>query len=408
MRTPSLRMWRWAIFALASVPLAAPAAGQTRAWPYDAADNSDLVYVHARVNYALSPDWVRDWERRAAHGVSAWVSVGSVTNRRFLTDVRLRIDEGLGSGRFRFLYDLRWLDGEHVDTATLQQFLGMEGRIVGPLGATARIHPTSRKENVDALFGLVVADEARARFLRVSLSLDDFLYGDKNETGGVSVSEPVGVRWEGRYAAARWEAYSEGRYASGSRRVFPDSAASPVVAERWGGVEGSASRLRWLPSDDAYLELHVTHYAFTDGQRWRDGSSFDYGNEVLETGLTYVFSPASRVRAWPGVRVLRRRAENGGTAPYDVSRTDLMPSAFVQVTLGSSDDVQVGYMGSWSDRSRTGAGPERDFDVSRWADKAELAWTHRFSELARIQMSISQEIASGRFGGGNVQFLAFF
>ena len=72
------------------------------------------------------------------------------------------------------------------------------------------------------MFGGIVADESRERFLRVSLRLDDLLYGDRTRDGGVSQGEPIGIQWEGRYAGGQWEAFSEGRYGGSSERTFPD------------------------------------------------------------------------------------------------------------------------------------------------------------------------------------------
>ena len=61
-----------------------------------------------------------------------------------------------------------------------------------------------------------------------------------------------------------------------------------------------------------------------------------------------------------------------------------------------------------SDRRLESADPEESFDRTAWSDKVKLGWTHRFSPAAQIQFSLSHEVAPDRFGGGNVQFMAFF
>jgi len=404
---PLVAVWTVIVTAAAFAP--APLSAQRVGWSFDDSDQSDLVYIHARVNYALGPDWVREWERRLASHSSVRTTVGSVTNKQFLTDVRLRVNEQLGGGPIRFRYDVRWLDGEHVDTGRLQQFLGFEATLAGPLGLQALVHPTSRKDDMDMAFGVVLTDGARERYLRASIRLDDFLYGDKNAMGGESVSEPVGVQWQGRYAAGRWELYSEGWYSSDSERAFPDSTRSPVLAGTGGRLNGSESRVRWLIAETAFLELQLSHYDFVDGEVWRDADGgFQYANEIFETVARFVFPLGERWRAWPAVHILSRSAVAEGREDYQVDRSDVMPAAFVQYAFTPTNAVELGYMGSWSDRSRVGADPAGDYDTRAWADKAKLAWTHNFSAMAHLQMSVSQKISSGRFGGGNVQFWAYF
>ncbi len=401
--------WLW-VGVLALIAARSPVYAQTVDWPFDDVYDSDLVYIHPLVNYALSPYWVRDWERNLASGSSVWGTVGSVSQKQFFTDVRVRVDEPLGDSRFRFLYSLSWLGGEHVDEEVLQQFLGFEMHLSGPLGAHALVHPTPDKGDLDAAFGLIVADSTRERFLRVSVRLDDLLYGDRNREGGVSEQDPIGVQWEGRYAWPAVEVFSQGHYGRGSRRVFPDETQTPMLAGGEHDRDHSRTRLRWVRTENTFLELDLLHYDFLTGEEWRESTqSFRYENRVVDLALRYAFPFAGgRWRAWPGLHVLDQESRAEGRMDERFRRTDVMPQVFVEYRFASADALEFGYMGSASDRLLESSDPERGIDRRAWSDKVKLGWTHHFSPQARLQLSLSHEVAPDRFGGGNVQFLAFF
>lgn len=379
-------------------------------WTFDDAYDSDLVFIHPLANYGLSPHWIREWERSLASRSSIRATVGSVNQKTFFNDTRVRIDESLGDGPFRFLYSLRWLGGEHVDREILQQFVGFELSVTDPLGFHALVHPTPDKGDVDASLGLIVADGGRERFLRASLRLDDLLYGDRNREGGKSVREAISLQWEGRYAGGRWEVFSEGLYGRPSERTFPDTVSSPEVAARTDRMNGSTTRLRWLSGDASFLEISLEHYRFEDRQAWRKPlASYDYENGITDVLLRYAFVfDQGRWRAWPGVHWLTQEAHSSGREDQDFQRTDVMPTVFVEYLASDVNSFELGYMGSLSSRTLASADSERSFDRTAWADKVKLGWTHRFSPSAQIQFSLSHEVAPDRFGGGNVQFLAFF
>jgi hypothetical protein len=386
------------------------AQGQLPDWAFDDAYDSDLVFIHPLANYSLSPHWIREWERNLASRSSGRTTVGSVNQKTVFNDTRVRIDESLGDSPFRFLYSLRWLGGEHVDREILQQFVGLELSVTDLLGFHALVHPTPDKGDVDASFGLIVADASRERFLRASLRLDDLLYGDRNREGGESVQEAISVQWEGRYAGGRWELFTEGLYGRPSERMFPDTVSSPDVVARTDRTNGSSTRLRWLSGETSFLEIALDHYSFEDRQAWRDPlASYTYENRVTDLLIRYAFPLGQgRWRAWPGVHWLTQDADATGREEQDFRRTDVMPAVFVEYLASGANSFELGYMGSASTRTLQSADPEQSFDRTAWADKVKLGWTHRFSPSAQIQFSLSHEVAPDRFGGANVQFLAFF
>ena len=386
------------------------AATQEPDWPFDQHYDSDLVYLHPLVNYALSPYWERDWERNLLRQSGVRVSVGSVATRDFLTESSVNVNQPVGDTRYRFLYLLDWFGGEHLDIGGVEQFMGFEASVVGPLGVLALVHPEPDKEDVDMAFGVVLTGEGRETYLRASVRFDDFLYGDKNDRGGESIQESVSLQWTGRYAIGRWEGFTSGRLSTLSERVFPDTILSPDITGETRVLDRARLLGRYLTSDESFAELDFWYYGFQDGQTWRNQvASYGYRNRlwVLNARYAVTFGGGSW-RAWPGVRVLVQEAVAEGFRTYDFDRVDWMPSAFVEYFLSPSHSFDVGYMGSASDRTLEEADPETSFDQTSYSDKVKGGWTYHFSPLARMHVSVSHRVVRHKFGGGNVQFVMFF
>ena len=386
------------------------AATQEPAWPFDRFYDSDVVYLHPLVSFALSPFWERDWERSQLSHSGIRLSAGSVTTHDLLTESFVNVNQPLGDTRYRFLYFLDWFGGQHLDVGGVQQFMGFEASVVGPLGVLALAQPEPNKEHADMAFGVVLAGEDRESYLRASVRFDDFLYDDKNDRGGESIQESVSLQWTGRYAKGRWEGFTSGRLSSPSERVFPDTLLSPDITGETRVLDRVRFRGRYLTSDESFVELGFWHYGFEDGQMWRnEDASYDYRNRLWVLSAHYAITFGDGAwRAWPGVRVLFQEAAAEGFRTYDFSRTDWMPSAFVEYFLSPSHSFEVGYMASASDRTLEELDPEASFAKTSHADKVKGGWTYHFSPLARIQLSLSHRVSVDKFGGGNVQFVMFF
>ena len=388
----------------------APAVTQEPGWPFDRFYDSDFVYLHPLVSFALSPFWERDWEQNQLSHSGIRVSTGSVATRDLLTESFVNINQPLGDTRFRFLYFLDWFGGQHLDVGGVEQFMGFETSVLGPLGVLALAQPEPNKEYADMAFGLVLAGEDRESYLRASVRFDDYFYEDKNDRGGESIQESVSLEWTGRYATGRWEGFTSGRLSTPSERVFADTVLSPDIAGERRALDRVRLGGRYLTSDDSFVELGVWYYEFRDGQSWRDGdASYDYRNRLWVLNARYAMTLAGGSwRVWPGVRVLKQEAAAQGFRTYDFGRVDWMPSAFVEYFLSPSHSFEVGYMASASDRTLDEVDPVASFATSSYSDKVKGGWTYHFSPLARIQLSLSHRVSVDKFGGGNVQFLMFF
>jgi hypothetical protein len=392
---------RLVLIGMACLLATAPAAAAPP-WPYPDQLRDRLVWVHPLVNYAFDPRWQREWERELARGRAIRTNVGSVSTDDLLTVVQVNVSEPLG-GRFRFLYRLDWRDALHVDLPEQQHWLGFAAAIVRPVEAELQVHPAADKEDFDLRAGLLLADAERARYLRVGARWDDFLYGKKNDRGGVSRQESRGVQWELRWAAGRWELASAGSYAGSWSRVYPDSALSPLVAAATGRRGEGSLRLRFLTRDDAFVEAGAAHYVFRGGERRRDpDDSYGYANEWLHAHALALLDLSARVGLRPEFHWLRQWASADGRRTFTHRREDVFPAVFVQLRPGGRSTWELGYMAShhsWEFSGRR---------VGGYTDKVKAGWIFAFTPRARLQCSLSHELDLDRFGGGNVQYQMLF
>lgn len=375
-------------------------------WPFPDELRSRLVFVHPLVNYAVNPAWQRHWERSLASHNGVQTTVGSVSTDDLFTHLTVNITEPLG-GRFRFLYRLVWLDGLHQDLTRQEHWPGFEMGLAGRMSVHLQVHPTADKEEFDLLAGLMITDTSRERYLKVSLRLDDFIYEKKNDLGGVSQEEPVSLQWEGRYQSGRWELFSAGRYGSGSRRSYPDSSLSPVVAATYRRDGAATFRLRRLLKEPDFLGLEASHYRFQASEQGRDDAqSFDYSNEYAHLrglGMIGIGGP------WglrPEIHWLRQWADAFGRREFTHRREDFFPALFLALHAPGKSTWELGYMGThhqWE--YSVGSLPD---DRQGYTDKIKLGWTYAFLPTARLQFSLSHELDLDRFGGGNVQFQTVF
>ena len=379
-----------------------PTYGATGDWPFPDELRSRLVFVHPLVNYAINPVWQRDWERHLVSANGVQMTVGSVATEDLYTDLTLNITEPLG-GRFRFLYRMVWREGLHIDISRQEHWPGFEMGLFGRVAVQLQVHPTPDKEDFDLMTGLLLTDESRERYLRVSLRLDDFMYEPKNDLGGTSQEEPVAIQWELRYQVGRWELFSTGRYGSGSRRAYPDSALSPALAGSFRRDGAGTIRLRHLLNEADFLGVEASHYSFEADEQRRDGvDGFEYGNEFVHLRGLGVLGIGGSWGLRPEINWLRQWASSTGRREFDHRREDFFPALFVELHAPGKSTWELGYMATHHQWEYTAGGWVDNRDA--YTDKIKFGWTYAFLPTARVQFSVSHELDLDRFGGGNVQF----
>lgn len=356
-----------------------------------------LLYLHPLVNYAIDPEWTRAWERGLQSGNSLRVNVGSVSTDDFLTDVELHLTEPL-SERFRVLYDLRWFEARHIETADTEHFLGFEASVVDGLALQGQAHPASDKEDLDLRFGLLVHSANRQQYARVLVRWDDPLFDDKNDLDAVQDQAATSLEWVAR-GRWRWvEAFTEGSYGSGSERSYPDSVKVPEPGADSRRLNGSVSRVRGLLGRERFVELELWHHEFESSVTPRTASSAEtYRNRVFDVVVRGVWRIDG---AWRVRSEVHRLDQEASASSFDYARADWMPALWVRRSFGRVHSVEVGYMGTRYDWDGS---PDDPASEDGYKQKLELAWFIEPSDRARVQFSLSHEPDPQKFGGANVQ-----
>ena len=391
--------------AAAIVALLAPVGAGADDWPYDDQYDSALLFLHATLDYAFHPVWVRQWERDLVKGNGVRVTAGSVTTDDLLTMLQVDISQPVGHG-FRVMYVANRNESVHRDVDDREQFVGFEVSVFGESGLQMLADPAGNKEELDVLLGGLLADEARERYLRLWLRLDDPVWGRKNDLGGSSVQEAIGPQWSARLARGRWQLFSDGRYSRPSERTFDDPEKSPVVAREKRRRGQSEHRVRWVASEGTYAEAELTHYEYE-----QTVSLFEQQKQeilMLRSGVVGGFPVRGDFRGRAEVHHVRQDAKARGAHDYDFERRDVPWAVHLEWLPTPSQVWDVGYLATpyeWDYVSRDGTAP---YNAASSVDKLTLAWTFVFSENARALLSLSHEPEVNRFGGGNLQLQAAF
>jgi hypothetical protein len=360
----------------------------------------ELLFVHPFLNYDSDPRWRRSWERELVRSNGLRGSVGSVTTDRFLTDIQLNLTQPVSS-QFRILYMMDWLETLHLDVDEQQHFVGLEGRAMGPLSTHVLVHPTSSKAEMDFLAGLLLTNERRDGYLRISLRMEDPLFDEKNDLEASADEIAWGPQWDARYATGVWEAFSQGRYLSPQVRSFPNPGLSPDVSSTSLQTGKSIVRLRWIADSDHFVEMRAFHQNFEEESTARDGQRrSSYENQIVQLGLLYFRPLGSKLSAQLESQYVWRNAQRDSVSHR---RRDLLLGTSLELGLGAGHSVDIRYMGTSFEWTTTPLDLSSSPDRDGYASKLGLGWTYRFAEATWLRASLSHEPDPQRFGGGNVQ-----
>jgi len=376
-------------------------------WRFDDWYQNPLLFVHPLINYNYNPLWTQEWERLLVTSNGVRGTTGSATTNELLTHLEVNLTQPIGQG-FRFLYQMNWFDGVHLDDTRFENLVGLEKSVVHQSGLQLMVNPESAKEEIDAVVGVLLANADRENYLRLWLRMDDFLYEEKNDRSGRSLQESVGPQWALRLASGRWQLFSRGHYSTPSKRTFDAPEASPDISAEERNDGNSLVRLRYRTGNWAFLEAEVGHHYFEEGVAFRDSTrNYQYQNRIARGKLLYYFPMGSNFRGRAELHYLSQRATAQGTRDYDYDRDEVPWAASLEWLIDRSI-VEVSYLATsieWHYETRD-ATPRDDY--TGYESKLKLAWTYLFSPQARMLFSLSHQPEIERFGGFNVQVQVLF
>lgn len=395
-------------FALLLITSSAGAQLPEENWEFEDGYQTQMLYLHAFVNYAYDLEWQYEWERRQFVGNALRINTGSVASDDLLTDIDINISEPLNDKwRFmgRFSRDgFRWQKHRKE-----QLLLGLERSIFDSSALYLTVNPEYNKEAIDIAAGYTFYKDNREQYIRIGVLAQDFDWDTKVEGGGKQEQDPLAIEWAIRLGLAdNWWLYSDGKVGKGFERSFPDATASPDVS-RHDRYENTAQlRVTRAEQDGKAWSAWISWYDFNELKEFRTpGFDYDYSSTVTTAAVEHTRMIGERHRLRLLAHFVDQQAESVGFNAHDYERQDILAGVFYEY-LWPKSGVTLAYAAGQPDIIFTAPDPADNFRLDDYRDKVILGWRYTFSEDAQIRVSISHEIAEEGFGGGAIQYQMFF
>jgi hypothetical protein len=387
-----------------------PAHGQTPGddWSLQNGYDTNLLYLHALINYAYDLEWQANWERRRFADNALRVNTGSVSSDELLTDIDLNLNEALND-KWRFFGQFTRTGFRRRPLREDQLLLGFERALGNSSAIYAGANPEFGKEFIDAEFGYAWYGESREQYLRLGVRAVDLNWTSKNQEGGEQVEDPLKLVWAARIELGdRSWVYSEGKLGTGYERVFGQPDLSPSIAAE-NRLENLAE-VRWgyRGAEGTLWSVSAEWYEFEESRTFRTpGQDYDYENRQLNIGIEHIRMLGERHRLRLLAQYVDVTAASRGFLEHDYERQDIMAGAFYEYQWTSSG-VSIAYAAATPDFAYEALDPEDSFTGGRYTDKLILGWRYTFNQNAEIRVSVAQEVSEQGFGGGAVQYQMFF
>lgn len=395
------------LFALLSGVIVSAQELPDQEWALENGYDDDMLYLHALINYSHDLHWQLDWERRLLADNGVRLNVASVSAKELLTIADLNINQDLNEKwRFQgraFRHETKQRPGRDD-----QFFLGLERSILESSSVFLMVTPQFDKEFIDLYTGYTFYRQDRQQYVRVGVLLEDMVFDTKNELGGEQEQESIALQWAVRLGAEDWWIFSEGRMGTGFERLFPDAEASPELSRH--DRQENFARLKFtsVVSSDIAWSVWVDWYEFNETKLFRQpGFDYDYTNTQLNVAAEYVQTFRERHRLRFLAHYVTQDAASIGFNEHDYDRTDVLGGAFYEY-LWPMSGLTFAYAFGLPDAELQALDDSRDFLLDDYRDKLIVGWRHHFSPDAQIIFSVSHEVSTQGFGGGNLQFQMFF
>ncbi len=398
------------LFIFSCLALGETAIGQSPGaeWEFQNGYDTDLLYLHALVNYAWDLEDQVHWEQRRFADNALRITTGSVSSDELLTDAEMNINEPLND-KWRFFGQFTRQGFRRRPVREDQLLLGLERRFARASAIFVGVNPEFGKEFIDVEVGYGWYSDNREQYIRIGARAIDLNWSSKNRVGGTQEQDPLKLVWTARLEFSdRFWLYSEGRVGSGYERVFADESLSPDIAREQRAEDLAEIRLGYRDADDQLWSVSVEWYDFEESRRYRSpGLDYDYTNRQVNAGIEHVRLLGERHRLRVLAQFVDQRASSRGFLQHDYERQDLLAGVFYEYRWQASG-VTVAYAAAQPDFAYDALVPDDSFSGGSYTDKIIVGWRYTFSDNALLRASVSHEVSEKGFGGGSVQFQMFF
>ena len=398
---------RMYVLTLAFVAASANAQSADDEWRLEDGYQTQLLYLHALVNYAFDGEWQFDWQRRQFADNALRINTGSVSSDQLLTDVELNINADLNDD-WRFFGRFTREGFRRRPVREDQLLLGLEWLTFDSSGFYVGINPEFNKEFIDLAAGYTFYAKGREQYVRVGVLAEDFNWTSKNRQGGTQSQRPVSLEWSIRWPIKNdWWIYSAGNLGSGYDRSFQGEALSPALAAEERRDDEAELRVS-RHVDDKFWSVSVEHFEFRETAVFRSSESdYDYSNRQTNIGVEHVRLISDRHRWRILAQWVDQRATSVGFRAHKYRRQDFLGGVFYD-RLYRKAGWSVAYAFGFPDIDYEALGGQPGFSSDDYTDKLIVGWRYDFSANALIRITVSQEVSERGFGGGAIQYQMFF
>ncbi len=376
-------------------------------WTFEYAYKDNFLFLHSLVNYSYDISWKYDYQRNLIRSNSLALNFSSVTTADLMTDSYLNINQSLGGGwRFKSAGQYRANRFENEEVKYLG--LGFEKTIISNIGLFFLFNPTYEKEENDVSFGTLVTSENREIYFVAEVELEDFLFNEKDDFGGKYLKEPVNFKWQLRYVFGRFTLFSNGRISTGFERTYDDIELSPELRFHSQKINSTNVTLAYNPGEELLTAVSYDHYSFSESKNYTaEEENYIYDNSInrISAECIYTFLPLNNIRILTNYII--QDAGSRGFREHDYTRKELASGIFY-MRYFSEHALEAGFMMSIFDWKYVSYPDQDNYSRTDNSSKVMLAYHYTFKNNARFIFSISHEIDTEGFGGGNLQYIMFF
>jgi len=374
---------------------------------YDSQNKEKLLYLHNLVNYNFSPKWYFKYDNNFFSRNSIMFSFGSVETEDLHSDFNLHLNQMLSKSLF-FTYRARKYESQSLQKPIQSGYLGLEQKLYKFFKVFLSANPAFNKEDIDLELGLRIINQNRQNYLSVAISMDDFVYDEKNDLGGSSEFEQLGIHWITRYELDEFSLFSEGIMPSGFKRTYPDPAKSSEITYHQQLIRQSHTRFYIKQKNNSLLLTGYQYYYFEEKKRfYQSGFNYDFYNAFHNFYLDYFLSFSDNFSGRIIGRYVYQESFSRVFKHYDYYRQEFMPALFIEYHL-SRMSWELGWMESFYQWENTARPNINSYERNNIIEKIKLGWSWNFSEDSCLQLSLSHVISVFGFGGANIQMMHFF
>jgi hypothetical protein len=376
-------------------------------WNYDDNYKKKMIFLHAFVNYELDPSWEIEWERNLYKANGLRTSFGSVTVKDLNSEIDIKLNYQLGKNWF-FRASILRRQTQYGNQDEEHNYMGFETRLYKNLSIFSLCNATYDKEDIDLLLGFSIMNKSSEQFCRLALTYDDFLYDEKNPSGGQVSGEPLGVDWAVR---AKWKAvtfFSKGKYMNPLKIELNDAELSPERYFLKKQTNDLTAKLYCFLKERNFIEFKLFHYHYLKQELFYQSEfSYYYLNEIYDLACKYNHPLNDKFLIKPVLHYILQNSKANGLRSYNFSRKEIIPMVLLEYERERTI-WEVGLMRSAYDLELDDINDTLNYTRTNSTTKFMIRWTHKFNRNSKLQFSLSHVPDIEGYGGGNLNFMLFF